>query len=341
MCAVASGVRTTRRAASGPRRKARISTAAVPFHWTSDLHCAHPADRSDAGHSSCSFDRSSGTDTMDLIPSNYFLTDAFDELIAPDGRPRPAAVPLFRYLESLEPGVLAARRDAVDAAIMAMGITFTVYSDGANIDRAWPFDIVPRVIAAHRVAAHRGRPQAAPDGPEPVHRRPLQRAAHRQGRRVSARGAGGVGELPRAVPRHLAPFWGVGAHLRHRSGARQGRHRLRPGGQPARAVGRVLHAREPPADEAAVPRGFRGQQHPAGRRLPDPAARHAGALSPREGDPPGRRRADARHLQLGLLRAQLPRPADGRLPGGGHATWSSRTTTASTCGRSRDCAAST
>ena len=83
---------------------------------------------------------------MDLIPSNYFLNDAFDELIAPDGRPRLGAVPLFRYLESLEPGVLAARRDAVDAAIMAMGITFTVYSDGANIDRAWPFDIVPRVI---------------------------------------------------------------------------------------------------------------------------------------------------------------------------------------------------
>ena len=83
---------------------------------------------------------------MDLIPPNYFLTDAFDELIGPDGRPRPAAVPLFRCLESLEPGVLAARRDAVDAAIMAMGITFTVYSDGANIDRAWPFDIVPRII---------------------------------------------------------------------------------------------------------------------------------------------------------------------------------------------------
>jgi uncharacterized circularly permuted ATP-grasp superfamily protein len=27
-----------------------------------------------------------------------------------------------------------------------MGITFTVYSDGQNIDRAWPFDIIPRVI---------------------------------------------------------------------------------------------------------------------------------------------------------------------------------------------------
>ncbi len=27
-----------------------------------------------------------------------------------------------------------------------MGITFTVYSDGQNIDRAWPFDIIPRMI---------------------------------------------------------------------------------------------------------------------------------------------------------------------------------------------------
>jgi uncharacterized circularly permuted ATP-grasp superfamily protein len=28
-----------------------------------------------------------------------------------------------------------------------MGITFTVYSDGANLDRAWPFDLIPRVIS--------------------------------------------------------------------------------------------------------------------------------------------------------------------------------------------------
>ena len=29
-----------------------------------------------------------------------------------------------------------------------MGITFTVYSDGRGIDRAWPFDVIPRVIEA-------------------------------------------------------------------------------------------------------------------------------------------------------------------------------------------------
>jgi uncharacterized circularly permuted ATP-grasp superfamily protein len=77
----------------------------------------------------------------------YRNTTAYDELIGSDGLPRAAARPLFDYLASLKPGDLDARRKAVDAAIMTMGITFTVYSDGANIDRAWPFDIIPRVMA--------------------------------------------------------------------------------------------------------------------------------------------------------------------------------------------------
>ena len=39
-------------------------------------------------------------------------------------------------------------RNAAELAIREMGISFTVYSDGANIDRAWPLDIVPRIIPA-------------------------------------------------------------------------------------------------------------------------------------------------------------------------------------------------
>ena len=40
------------------------------------------------------------------------------------------------------------RQRKVDAelAIIDKGVTFTVYSDGENIDRAWPFDIIPRVM---------------------------------------------------------------------------------------------------------------------------------------------------------------------------------------------------
>src|SRR5262249_44562051 len=36
-----------------------------------------------------------------------------------------------------------------DLDILTMGITFTVHSDGRGIDRAWPFDVVPRVIDIH------------------------------------------------------------------------------------------------------------------------------------------------------------------------------------------------
>jgi len=43
---------------------------------------------------------------------------------------------------------LLARKDSSEFAIKTMGITFTVYSDGENIDRSWPFDIIPRIIPA-------------------------------------------------------------------------------------------------------------------------------------------------------------------------------------------------
>jgi uncharacterized circularly permuted ATP-grasp superfamily protein len=79
---------------------------------------------------------------------NYPNNGFYDELIDADGRPRPAATALFEYLAGVSPAELNARRAEVDAAIMTMGITFTIYSDGTNIDRAWPFDIIPRVMGS-------------------------------------------------------------------------------------------------------------------------------------------------------------------------------------------------
>ncbi|MDD5366505.1 MAG: circularly permuted type 2 ATP-grasp protein [Gallionellaceae bacterium] len=83
---------------------------------------------------------------MDILSPNYRLNEAYDELIDENRQPRPAAKPLFDYLAGLDASVLEVRRKAVEAAIMTMGISFTVYSDAGNIDRAWPFDIVPRII---------------------------------------------------------------------------------------------------------------------------------------------------------------------------------------------------
>lgn len=72
----------------------------------------------------------------------------FDELLAGENTPRPAAEALFNTLRALTSSELNERHRALEAAIDAMGITFTVYSEGQNIDRHWPLDIVPRIIDA-------------------------------------------------------------------------------------------------------------------------------------------------------------------------------------------------
>ncbi|MFO7324726.1 MAG: circularly permuted type 2 ATP-grasp protein [Pseudomonadota bacterium] len=77
---------------------------------------------------------------------DYRPQGVFDELVDGGGEPRPAARALCQYLANLEPGEMRRRRQAIDAAIVTMGISFTTYDDGQNIDRAWPFDPIPRVM---------------------------------------------------------------------------------------------------------------------------------------------------------------------------------------------------
>ncbi len=69
-----------------------------------------------------------------------------DELRDESGAPRPVAAALLELIDQLGEDELRARQDLAEVDIRTMGITFTVYSDGQNIDRAWPFDIIPRVI---------------------------------------------------------------------------------------------------------------------------------------------------------------------------------------------------
>ena len=84
---------------------------------------------------------------MELALSEYAANTAYDELLDSNLQPRSSSRHLFDYLNSLDENELAARRQAVDATIMTMGITFTIYSESGNIDRAWPFDPLPRVMA--------------------------------------------------------------------------------------------------------------------------------------------------------------------------------------------------
>ena len=79
---------------------------------------------------------------------SYDSKQHFDELLDASGQPRLGAERLLGYLAALTQKELSERRLAADLAIKVMGVTFTVYSEGKNVDRAWPFDIIPRVIAA-------------------------------------------------------------------------------------------------------------------------------------------------------------------------------------------------
>ncbi len=84
--------------------------------------------------------------TTDSIWKNYQADRAFDEMLTAQSQPRPICETLSDYLQTLGVDAIKGRRSAADAAILEMGITFTVYNEKGNIDRAWPFDIIPRLI---------------------------------------------------------------------------------------------------------------------------------------------------------------------------------------------------
>ncbi|MBR9909580.1 MAG: circularly permuted type 2 ATP-grasp protein [Gammaproteobacteria bacterium] len=79
--------------------------------------------------------------------NDYQSGEFYDELIGPNGNARKPAQKLVSYLKSLTDEEVSSRKLAAELAIKDMGISFTVYTDEGNIDRAWPFDIIPRVIS--------------------------------------------------------------------------------------------------------------------------------------------------------------------------------------------------
>ena len=72
--------------------------------------------------------------------------NTFDELLTDKRKSRRGLAGLARFLRKQSPKDLENRRLDAELAIRALGITFTVYSEGENIDREWPFDIIPRPI---------------------------------------------------------------------------------------------------------------------------------------------------------------------------------------------------
>ena len=83
---------------------------------------------------------------MTIDWKKYDPNGCYDELISTPGYARAPARGLAAWLRSLSDDELQGLKVDAELAILDKGVSFTVYSDGDNIDRAWPFDIIPRVI---------------------------------------------------------------------------------------------------------------------------------------------------------------------------------------------------
>jgi|TARA_B100001063_G_scaffold113624_1_gene106115 uncharacterized circularly permuted ATP-grasp superfamily protein len=83
---------------------------------------------------------------MKIDWKTYQTNGFFDELIDAQGNIRSHGKQLAQFFAGLSEEELIKARAVADLAIKEMGITFTVYNEGNMIDRAWPFDIIPRTI---------------------------------------------------------------------------------------------------------------------------------------------------------------------------------------------------
>src|SRR5687767_5865014 len=80
--------------------------------------------------------------------THYDPDGFFDEMFGAVQRPRPPAHALVQFIDGLPDGELLRRQRSAERALLNMGITFNVYGDSAGTERIFPFDLVPRIVAA-------------------------------------------------------------------------------------------------------------------------------------------------------------------------------------------------
>ena len=79
---------------------------------------------------------------------DYDTEGFYDELFEADGTPRPGAELLIERINTLPEHELQNRQIAAEKALLNLGITFNVYSNEAQTEKIFPFDIIPRIIQA-------------------------------------------------------------------------------------------------------------------------------------------------------------------------------------------------
>jgi len=79
----------------------------------------------------------------------YQTQGFYDELIGPDGKPHPEALPLIEQIKALSPKELRQQQKAAEDALYQQGITFSVYGDKKGTEKIFPFDIIPRIVSGN------------------------------------------------------------------------------------------------------------------------------------------------------------------------------------------------
>ncbi len=85
---------------------------------------------------------------MEGMFSNYDVGGFCDEMFDSAGNVRPHYEKLLDRFSAMEPGEFDRKRALADNSYLSQGITFTVYSGDEGTERIFPFDLIPRIIAA-------------------------------------------------------------------------------------------------------------------------------------------------------------------------------------------------
>ena len=79
---------------------------------------------------------------------SYNPEEFYDELFIEAGKPRSHSVSLIEHMKALGIEQLLQQRSTAEIALYKLGVTFNVYNDNLGVEKIFPFDIIPRIIAA-------------------------------------------------------------------------------------------------------------------------------------------------------------------------------------------------
>ena len=85
---------------------------------------------------------------MNFSFDNYNTGGFFDEMFTEDGQIRSGYTFFKDRVEQLSKEEFMRRQISAERALMAMGITFNVYSENEGTERIMPVDIIPRIVSA-------------------------------------------------------------------------------------------------------------------------------------------------------------------------------------------------